>query len=246
MNPTMIHFNKTLRFSVIALVLLLGGSLQAVAQGSFYFSKDTIRLDMLVHPSDTTPLFEEAAYAYTTLPSITLEWKVEVEGVPNKWQYQVCDFAQCYGKTSLKDGQVKVSPKFSKDTAGLIKPGLIPKGVHGTGSMKIIVWNADSTDDVDTLVVIYDAVLSIRNQWQQATEVYPNPVQDILQVNLGDDRTELAEVRIVDALGRSQEPSFVQNDAWLRVNTAGLEKGNYLIQSITTDGSVVYGRFTKI
>jgi len=241
MNKTL----YTLKSNSILIALLLMGGFKLSAQG-FSFSQDTIMFNMLVSPHDTNALFEDQVYVSTSGSGITLSWKVISDEIPKPWYYQVCDRLQCYGEEALQKEKVKTSPEFGSDTTGLFKPGIKPRGLEGQGKMHIVVWDKNDTSDRDTLVVIYDAVLSLSNIANQPLELYPNPTNGSLFLELSDNPSGITEVSIIDVLGHKESIAFIQNGSSITIQTEHLKQGTYLLQSTSAKGSTYIGRFTKM
>lgn len=235
----------TLKAGGILLLLLFTGSWQLNAQG-FSLSQDTVMTHMKVSPNDTDALFEHSVYVSTTGSGITLSWKVISDEIPKAWYYQVCDRLQCYGEKALAKEKVKTSPEFDSDTTGLLKPGIRPRGLEGQGKMHIIVWDVNNTSDVDTLVVIYDAVLSLPHTLHQAIELFPNPASQSLHFDLSENTSNITEVSVIDFLGRKQNAIYAQNGNSISIYIEDLTEGTYLLQSTNEEGNTYIGRFTKM
>jgi hypothetical protein len=74
--------------------------------------------------------------------------------------------------------------------------------------------------------------------------VYPNPVQDILNIDFGQQIQEPVELFIYDILGRTVSNSLAQSSSFVQVNTSALSEGMYVLELRTATERQVF-RFSK-
>jgi len=85
-------------------------------------------------------------------------------------------------------------------------------------------------------------LLTINNMPTEKMVIFPNPVNDILNIRLVNADNELFTYKITDALGRCMKT--IKNESFPIINVNDLEKGIYLIE-VQTKGNRYFSEFVK-
>ena len=97
-----------------------------------------------------------------------------------------------------------------------------------------------------TISVVADGTLSIETEFLNAVSLYPNPVTNILNLNVPRKLNNGLDVKIFDVLGKLVKIEKI-NDLNTSIPVSQLKSGIYLIQlSSTSEGIVVTKRFVKL
>ena len=97
-----------------------------------------------------------------------------------------------------------------------------------------------------TISVVADGTLSIETEFLNAVSLYPNPVTNILNLNVPRKLNNGLDVKIFDVFGKLVKIDKI-NDLNTSMSVSELKSGIYLIQlSSTSEGIVVTKRFVKL
>jgi len=97
-----------------------------------------------------------------------------------------------------------------------------------------------------TISVVADGTLSIETEFLNAVSLYPNPVSNILNLNVPRKLNNGLDVKIFDVFGKLVKIDKI-NDLNTSMSVSELKSGIYLIQlSSTSEGIVVTKRFVKL
>ncbi len=90
----------------------------------------------------------------------------------------------------------------------------------------------------DSTVVVYSTSTATDNQntWQQAVQVFPNPVDDILNISLGE--TKGTSLQLQNALGQTVITDIIQDRNTAKLNVSILPAGVYTLTINTEKGNV--------
>ncbi len=94
----------------------------------------------------------------------------------------------------------------------------------------------------------YSAIRSVRNEGVADITVYPNPVKDLMKVEINADKADKGQIIISDVNGKliySQNINIIQGNNILPVNTSSMANGAYIIKVQLTD-DVVIRKFNKM
>ncbi len=93
----------------------------------------------------------------------------------------------------------------------------------------------------------YSRIIAVKNTNSVGIELFPNPVNDVLQVQLASDKKEIATVTITDATGKniySKQTTLNEGNNAMSIPVWQLSKGLYHI-SISTDSNRQTSQFIK-
>jgi len=97
-----------------------------------------------------------------------------------------------------------------------------------------------------TISVVADGTLSIETEFLNTVSLYPNPVSNILNLNVPRKLDNGLDVKIFDVFGKLVKIDKI-NDLNTSMSVSELKSGIYLIQlSSTSEGIVVTKRFVKL
>jgi hypothetical protein len=75
--------------------------------------------------------------------------------------------------------------------------------------------------------------------------IYPNPASNVVNVQILSNRVSLSEIRLYNADGQLLKSGKASNSTQYKLNIAGLPNGQYLLQAILSDGSIIKQQITK-
>jgi hypothetical protein len=177
----------------------------------------------------------------TGTTSLSITWELISINVPTGWDYSMCDLGTCYpgipaGPTTMNTATVGGSDPF----LGL---NIDPQNIAGTGTVVVRVYLTGNSSNPDTLTwKITGNAVSIEELTSGGPiKIYPNPVSDKLNINLGN--IEIKEVNITDALGRMvlQPKTSAGNNT---LDLSGLQKGFYMVNIVTPE-KTLFKRLVK-
>ena len=183
-----------------------------------------------------------------------LTYQMEVENVGNDQLTSPCRVMMRY------DGSASDSTKWTwslqnfevgqTDTITFTDPiGTLSTGRYKGGGNIIIIWpqadnpsvQAPDTSSVDIFIFNLNSALD-PSELKQRVEVYPNPVQDHLNIRYLQPQHKVEHVRIVGLDGRIQ---MEMESAVESLDVSSLPAGMYFVVFDFKDGSVGAQRFTK-
>ncbi|MFM2359256.1 MAG: hypothetical protein RLY16_1249, partial [Bacteroidota bacterium] len=94
----------------------------------------------------------------------------------------------------------------------------------------------------------YSTVKNVRNEGSADVAIYPNPVNNAMQLNIAADKSDRATVQIFDLSGKmvySQASSINEGLNYFNINTSKLNNGAYVIKVQLTD-DVIVKKFNKL
>jgi hypothetical protein len=93
----------------------------------------------------------------------------------------------------------------------------------------------------------YSAVRSVRNEGTADIAVYPNPVRDMMMVNITSDKTDRAVISITDMNGKLlqlKNTAIAEGINYININTATMAKGTYVLK-IQLNGDMIVRKVNK-
>ncbi len=88
----------------------------------------------------------------------------------------------------------------------------------------------------------YSAVRSVRNEGTADIAVYPNPVRDMMMVNITSDKTDRAVITITDMNGKVlqvKNTAITEGINYININTAVMAKGSYVLKIQLNEDMIV-------
>lgn len=165
-------------------------------------------------------------------------WKLINLDIPNEWSaLSVCDNINCY--FNMDEGMNKVMASVPSDSSFYFKVSFFPNNVSDSGSVSIVFWDDEAREP------IYDTIgFSLKTTTQTSVEefysasinLYPNPVSDILNIDLNE-YTD-ASVSIYNFIGQTIWQNQFSGQERIQVNCADLAKGTYFIKIETKSGVI--------
>ncbi len=175
-------------------------------------------------PASSVTIFD--IYQKNTGPSkIVLKWKRISVSLPGTWQYSMCDLGTCYSGIPAGPNTMDTVAVNGQGFLGLnINPGI----TSGTGVVKVYVYQNTFPNNGDTLTWYINANV---NGFEEIfandnIKIFPNPVRNILTININNSFNENVSAYFTDGLGRKVLTAVLSN----RNNTidiSGLENGFY-------------------
>ena len=88
----------------------------------------------------------------------------------------------------------------------------------------------------------YSDVRSVRNEGTADIAVYPNPVKDMMMVNISSDKIDRAIITITDMNGKLlqvKNTAITEGSNYININTGAMAKGTYIVKIQLNDDMVV-------
>lgn len=88
----------------------------------------------------------------------------------------------------------------------------------------------------------YSAVRSVRNEGTADIAVYPNPVRDLMMVNITSDKADRAVITITDMNGKVlqvKNTAITEGINYININTAVMAKGSYVLKIQLNEDMIV-------
>ena len=88
----------------------------------------------------------------------------------------------------------------------------------------------------------FSGVKSVRNEGTADIAIYPNPVKDMMLVNITSERIDKAVITITDMNGKLvqvKSNAIGEGSNYININTAGMSSGTYIVKIQLTDDVVV-------
>jgi hypothetical protein len=112
------------------------------------------------------------------------------------------------------------------------------------------------TEDEDNLSLIItstngdqafygDELLSINNLNDSSFSIFPNPTQDLLNIDIGNSRNIIIEYRIVDISGQTLKDFNFENLNNHKIDVSNLKSGTYFIILLDSKGNKTIKQFVK-
>jgi hypothetical protein len=208
--------NSLIRFGALLGIVFCGvGSL--LAQG---FELENGKTEHTFYPNSDMPVDCTIHFKNIKKSPIVFAYEKVIVDFPTVWDVSFCDNRNCFASFLDKDTMAKVAPNAEAS----LKITVFPNGKADTAVVKYALWDYENTSDRDTLTWnIYIRWSAETKSWKsEAVQVYPNPVDDVLNVsNLGD-----AVLEVVDSRG-----AVVKNTKSVegRMDVSELASGLYFI-----------------
>ncbi|HYV92276.1 MAG TPA: T9SS type A sorting domain-containing protein [Chitinophagales bacterium] len=173
----------------------------------------------------------------------TIRWIRVMLAQTDSMKTQVCDTVNCFSyETSTHDF---ILPPNKKETVRL---SVFPDSIAGIGSYDLFAYdindsvNAHATFHVDVTVTDVNGISDFGNE---AISIYPNPVKDLLHINLNMNK-HITSVDIHNLVG--QKIKSVHLQAGLKsvsIPVADLKKGIYFLRLFSNGKEVATVTFSK-
>lgn len=242
-------YSKEYYMKRLSLLLLL---LMTFA-GSSAFAQNATDRTYSVEPStsiiSTTNELEEVSKYYIHMKNITgtsieLSWKKLSFDRPADWDYSLCDLGTCYA--GIPDGEHTMFT-VEKDSSGFLAPNIYPAGKSGTATIVIALWDKNNPSLVDTLTWVITATASSSVADRQANKnnihIFPNPSSGSTSVIF--DATVSGTLVFIDMKGIRQKEYSINEAQSFDADLSGLTAGQYVMQFMNRDGSVIYSKLLK-
>ncbi|MCD4773356.1 MAG: T9SS type A sorting domain-containing protein, partial [Bacteroidales bacterium] len=116
-------------------------------------------------------------------------------------------------------------------------------GAPGQGWVKVTEENIDECiSTTENYLVTIDECVSINEINSDNILIYPNPVDEILNIKINSFKSSNVEIKILDVMGRIMKFHKTEiNNGIIKLNISGLHNGIYLIEIFNSD----FGKITK-
>lgn len=228
---------KKIYFLLILFVLSFGAT---QAQDKFSLEDDSLEWEVTMIDRDFHKM--KTFIVNSTSEELVVNWEItKIEG-HDSMDFQLCDNNLCY---DVKEGDLKQSASFTDKCP--MEGGANSKGQTGTGKMEVKVYHESDETVFGTITYIWDFVVGIGQIERVKFELFPNPAQENLYINLDQKYVgQNIEIKIFNLLGQIQNDiQVVENREGVSLDVSNLRNGTYLVQLIPEDGEAVTQRFTK-
>lgn len=172
----------------------------------------------------------------------TVRWVRYADSQPVGWYTTVCDDNECYSP-----GTSSMTVKIAANSSGLLKLNVFANDVVGSGVYHINVFDvADSAaaNAVFNVDVVTNPV-GINNVSGVAVSIYPNPVKDVLYLNL-DASKHITRIEIHNVVGQKVKSVALEDGLKsVAVPLSDLKKGMYFIRMFSSGREVATKTFSK-
>lgn len=231
--------------------------LNVVEQEMFADPLDYSEVNSIEHLLSSNENYLYNANLGEAIPQGTLKWRAlpEESTIPEGWApLQICDNLTCFSMFGLTDGWFVDEDyyTFNEIPRGGFSPFYtnmyIPNGTTEEYGEIVIELAYDIGSEVllDTLTFGFLALpLNLEELTSDQIQVYPNPTNDRVTVNLKD-YTKLNSVALFDMQGRQiQMHKNIENTAF-SINLENLAKGMYILRIENENGASAIQKIQKL
>lgn len=168
----------------------------------------------------------------------------DMETASNGWKSEQRSLLQC-NTSGLKEEGISQGTGNTGGIQSYLREGLtIANDLTGSVEFELRAWRtfggADCNMDYNRVlgdtfrvIITYEAILGTGNIENQKINVYPNPVQNILNVTADED---ISEVRLYNMLGQEINHKAGMNSREIKMDISNLAKGTYIVKIETEAG----------
>ena len=201
---------------------------------------------ILVDPVDWETVSPELFAQNVSSNDIEIKIRLEEVFLPMGTSSYFCGLGSCFTPgTTETPFSYPIAAGELIGNEGVFSSHYQANGVYGNAVLRYTFFNIDNLNDTISVTFTYDgtttAIADIHSDL--ALDVYPNPAQDLIHIDLKELNLKQGSVEIYNALG---ELSFVQEfngDSSLKLNLGSLPRGVYLYR-IESQGN--YSRTSKL
>jgi hypothetical protein len=159
-----------------------------------------------------------------TSDTIDLNWNVLMIDLPSGWDYSMCDLGHCY--VGIPGGSMDPLPAAQSAFLGL---NINPMSVSGTGTVRVYVYDVNSTSQADTLTwIINTQDVGVEEESLMSFSMYPNPADHMLNIVPGNLSNENYSYEISDISGRIILSGSLNADG--KVDVSAVPHGIYIVR----------------
>ncbi|NPD44121.1 MULTISPECIES: T9SS type A sorting domain-containing protein [unclassified Lentimicrobium] len=201
---------------------------------------------ILVDPVDWETVSPELFAKNISANDIEIKIRLEEVSVPEGSTNYFCGLGSCFAPGTMETpNSWPIAAGEMIGNAGVFSAHYQANGVYGNAVLRYTFFNIDNLNDTISVTFTYDGTTTSIGEVNSdlAVDVYPNPAQDIVYVDVAQLNLEQGSVEVYNALG---ELSFVQElkgESSLKLNLGSLPRGVYLYR-IVSQGN--YGRTSKL
>lgn len=230
----------------ILLLLAICSTVLAAKAQTFSAPKDSIFMD---GPADDN-FRELTTYIYTESETdLLLNWRMTYLSMPEGWSFTICDNSNCYDGITYED-EFESFP-INSNEEGFYKIAISTGGVEGCGIVKVLTFERNNEENNDTYTFAYCSWATGINKTVKLKSnsfdfaMFPNPATNNMTLTFADKVDQSVSVKVLNLLGQEQTVDFQINDNLISLDLAQIRNGNYLVQVVDENGSVVTKRITK-
>ena len=216
----------------------------AFGQETFVLAPDSARGSNIIDTNE----HKIKLFVNTELAELTVKWSVITMDIPEGWDITICDNLQCYG--DIKVGSEFTALPIDDATPLPMEAGANGHDVPGIGRVSVLLEDVNDPTKVDTVMFIWEmkepSSITERINDEPAYTIYPNPVQNRLNISFKNELKEKLNVKVYNLVGQEQKDiKLTQNGKDVSLDVRGLRNGTYLVQFITEEGKMTTQRFSK-
>lgn len=166
---------------------------------------------------------------------LILKWQLLENNLPEQWDNSLCDYNTCF--IGIPDSNT-MQPVDS-DKKAFLKITSRADGHPGEGMVKILVWDKNQPEHIDTLEynIVFEETSSITENQKNSIRLYPNPVDDFLIITPIAGQN-ISQIKVYNILGQEQDLNVTYNSSVIRADFSNLSAGVYMVKIITTEGTI--------
>lgn len=131
--------------------------------------------------------------------NIVFGWERISVNLPSGWDYSLCDYPSCYTGIPNSGTMDSVGGGYM----GFLGLNINPFSIPGQGIVKIYVFDSNFPNDGDTLTwIVNSSPVSVEENSISSISVFPNPVKNILTVEVESGEDTETEWRILSMDGK--------------------------------------------
>lgn len=162
---------------------------------------------------------------------IEIKIRMEEVSVPMGTTNYFCGLGSCFAPgTTVTPNSYTISAGQLIGPEGVFSAHYQANGVYGNATLRYTFFNVDNLNDTISVSFTYDgtttAIADINSAI--AVDVYPNPAQDFIHLDLSDMDVKQGSVEIYNALGELSYTHVFNGESSLKLNLESLPRGVYL------------------
>ena len=163
----------------------------------------------------------------------------DTDGTINNVNFHINDVFYRY------DGKAPYSARFTPTQAGTYKISAEAKDNEDKVTKVFVTITVNPAQTSQKVITEKSAILAIEKSpiSNQTISIYPNPVNNLLNIDYGGDQKDLIQIRITDITGKTLITKEITNGQ-SQVNVSHLNKGTYILR-ITSRSETTNKKFIK-
>ncbi|MFY0644055.1 MAG: T9SS type A sorting domain-containing protein [Bacteroidia bacterium] len=216
--------------------LLVLGALSSMAQNLVYSNGQHSTYIF----SDENFIYYDINVATPTAEDVIFKWELISNGIPDGWNYSLCDHGNCYVGIAAGGEMDKITKEEAEaGTEGFLKFNINPKS-YGGGTVFMYVYVKGDYSRGDTVSLhVWNRDLVGVNEIASTEQIflYPNPANSQLNIELANSNS-IESVRLLNSVGQVVLELGDINSSSTTLDVAEMESGMYIVECLTSQGII--------